>query len=145
MAKFFNFLHGLEVKLLTIMLKVPSLNPSEDKTYLLLEKLVIFSKFLEKSIFNTKNCHFSNTWGEICTNSEMEPFEITNFDLGHPVAKLTWMKIVNITITKVVLTKILLGSTWSSLIISTSENPTAPRRPPYAMMNCSCKLIFLTR
>ena len=24
-------------------------------------------------------------WGQICTVSEMEPFEITNFDLGHPV------------------------------------------------------------
>ena len=25
------------------------------------------------------------TWGQNCFNSEAEPFEITDFDLGHPV------------------------------------------------------------
>ena len=29
------------------------------------------------------------------------------------------------------------SSIWESLSITTSEKPTAPRRPPYAMMNCS--------
>ena len=28
-------------------------------------------------------------WGQICTNLETELFEITNFDLGHPVI-LKW-------------------------------------------------------
>ena len=26
-------------------------------------------------------------WGQICTNVELDPFEITNFDLGHPVIR----------------------------------------------------------
>ena len=46
-------LHGLEGKLCTTMLKVLGSNPSEDKQYLLLEKLVIFLIFFEKFIFNT--------------------------------------------------------------------------------------------
>jgi len=62
MALFFIILHGLEVKLWTAMLEVPGSNPSEDKIYLILKKLVIFLKFFEKFIFNTKNCHFSNTF-----------------------------------------------------------------------------------
>ena len=28
------------------------------------------------------------TWGQNCFNSEAEPFEITDFDLGHPVVDL---------------------------------------------------------
>ena len=49
------------------------------------------------------------------------------------------------TTAKVVVTNICFGGTISALIISTNENPTAPLKPPYAVMNCSCRLIFLTR
>ena len=30
------------------------------------------------------------TWGQKCVFSELQPFEIANFDLGHPVAKLKY-------------------------------------------------------
>ena len=50
---------------------------------------------------------------------------------------LTWKNTVNITTAKVVVTNICLGGTIEESIISTKENPTAPRKPPYAVMNCS--------
>ena len=34
------------------------------------------------------------TWGQICFVLEAEPFEITNFDLGHPVAHLLLYKMI---------------------------------------------------
>jgi hypothetical protein len=44
---------------------------------------------------------------------------------------------VEITTAKVVVTKMPADGTVVLSIIMTREKPTAPRRPPYAMMNCS--------
>jgi len=33
------------------------------------------------------------TWGQTCFNSDSEPFEITDFDLGHPVFSYQLRKI----------------------------------------------------
>ena len=63
------------------------------KISLLLQKLYIFFYFFQKFNF----CHKKlpplkpiltlQTWGQKCSDSDSEPFEITDFDLGHPVEK----------------------------------------------------------
>jgi hypothetical protein len=58
---------------------------------------------------------------------------------------ITWMKTVKIMTIRVVVTNIGRDPTMSSSSISTIEKAIAPRNPPYAMMNCSCMLIFFTR
>ena len=94
MAHLLNSFYGLEVELWTDLLRVLGSNPAEGQKYMVLEKLVVFF-ILEKFIFSTENRHSSNTFwlyqpgGRICTLSEEEPFEIKNFDLGHPV--IQWM------------------------------------------------------
>ena len=40
---------------------------------------------LEKKLPPLKHILALPIWGQICTNIEIEPFVITNFDLGHPV------------------------------------------------------------
>ena len=43
---------------------------------------------LEKKLPPLKHILALPIWGQICTNLEVEPFEITNFDLGHPVSQM---------------------------------------------------------
>ena len=43
----------------------------------------------EKKLPPLKHILALTIWDQICTNVEIEPFEITNFDLGHPVVSLT--------------------------------------------------------
>ena len=37
------------------------------------------------------------TWGQTCFNSDSEPFEITDFDLGHPVLFISVLRITTFT------------------------------------------------
>ena len=75
-------------------------------------------------------------------NSQIS-IRIDNFEVFEKYANvrfknlLTWKNTVNITTAKVVVTNICLGGTIEESIISTKENPTAPRKPPYAVINCS--------
>ena len=65
-------------------------NPSGSRMYIFWRNLQFFLNFWkiyfqQKKLPLLKHILALPTFGEICTNLEMEPFEITNFDLGHPV------------------------------------------------------------
>ena len=64
---------------------------------------------------------------------------------GYFKPNVTCINTVKIMTKGVVVTNIDRGPTVSPSSICTIEKAMAPRRPPYAIMNCSCMLIFLTR
>ena len=76
------------------MLKVPGSNPTQGtKDFLDFQiNFVIFllfqnTIFYHKKLPLLKHIFALPTWGQKCTQTELQPFEIGNFDLGHPVVE----------------------------------------------------------
>ena len=73
------------------MLKVPRSNLTRDPKILSFAETLQFFYFFQKFRFCQKKLPplkpilTLQTWGQRCIVSEAEPFEITDFDLGHPV------------------------------------------------------------
>ena len=73
------------------MLKVPGSNPTGSIKIACFYRNFLFFYFFQKSNFWHKKLPPLKpilalpTWGQICLVSEIHPFEIKNFDLGHPV------------------------------------------------------------
>ena len=73
------------------MLKVPGSNPAGSIKIAYFYRNFLFFYFFQKSNFWHKKLPPLKpilalpTWGQICLVSEIHPFEIKNFDLGHPV------------------------------------------------------------
>ena len=92
MATSFIKLHGLMVKAVECHAISPwfKSHQGHNKFPTFVETLHFFN-FFQKSNFQHKKLPplkpilTLQTWGQKCFVSELEPFEITDFDLGHPV------------------------------------------------------------
>ena len=74
------------------MHKVPGSNPTQGtKDFLTFGETLYFFLLFQHTIFCHKKVSLLKhifalpTWGQKCKQTELQPFEIGNFDLGHPV------------------------------------------------------------